>query len=204
VAPRSSEGRLGPPLNQQPTATIPPNPATHLGGPRLASLVVSGRGVPLTVTRTAIDPPPHGLGGGPTPRQVFTSVEITRLRIPALSASHSSTDRTTVGPQPKQDDGPRNRSDAYDCDSVPNGSSRSMASTLQSEAGARSMRWRHNTGLRAIEKKGRWPRGHHHGRHRERESARPCRVDGRDRPSHLPRTFCCDICAVLMRLAERG
>ncbi|MGO9351734.1 MAG: hypothetical protein ACLP3C_13245 [Mycobacterium sp.] len=39
AAPRSSEGRLGPLLNQQPTATIPPNPAAHLGGPRLASLV---------------------------------------------------------------------------------------------------------------------------------------------------------------------
>ena len=31
-------GRAGPLLNQQPTATIPPNPAAHLGGPRLASL----------------------------------------------------------------------------------------------------------------------------------------------------------------------
>src|SRR3954468_19202392 len=31
----SSEGRLGPLLNHQPTATIPPNPATQLGGPRL-------------------------------------------------------------------------------------------------------------------------------------------------------------------------
>src|SRR6478735_10167056 len=36
----SSEGRLGPLLNQQPTATISPNPTDHLGGPRLASLVV--------------------------------------------------------------------------------------------------------------------------------------------------------------------
>jgi len=36
-----SEGRLGPLLNQQPTATIPPNPAAHLGGPRLASLGLS-------------------------------------------------------------------------------------------------------------------------------------------------------------------
>src|SRR6478609_110225 len=35
----SSEGRLGPLLNQQPTATISPNPTDHLGGPRLASLV---------------------------------------------------------------------------------------------------------------------------------------------------------------------
>ena len=35
----SSEGRLGPLLSQQPTATISPNPAVHLGGPRLASLV---------------------------------------------------------------------------------------------------------------------------------------------------------------------
>ena len=26
--------------NQQPTATTPPNPAAHLGGPRLASLVI--------------------------------------------------------------------------------------------------------------------------------------------------------------------
>src|ERR1700730_19124694 len=40
AAPRASEGRLGPLLNQQPTATTPPNPAAHLGGPRLASLVV--------------------------------------------------------------------------------------------------------------------------------------------------------------------
>src|ERR1700724_1639184 len=38
ATPRPSEGRLGLLLNQQPTATIPPNPATHLGGPRLASL----------------------------------------------------------------------------------------------------------------------------------------------------------------------
>ena len=38
MTPRSSEGRLGPLLSLQPTATIPPNPATHLGGPRLASL----------------------------------------------------------------------------------------------------------------------------------------------------------------------
>src|ERR1700758_3807854 len=39
----SSEGRLGPLLSQQPTATISPNPAVHLGGPRLASLVVTNR-----------------------------------------------------------------------------------------------------------------------------------------------------------------
>src|SRR3954447_7960512 len=38
AAPRSSEGRLGPLHKQQPTAPIPPNPTTHLGGPRLASL----------------------------------------------------------------------------------------------------------------------------------------------------------------------